>query len=147
MYGLIRQGFDNMSKRNTSSSDPFYSFFLDEFFPRGKKNDWTYTSISAEPRQSAFSYKSETTDTGARLTIDVPGIKPGDMSLYVENGMLVVEGKRDDVQRSTKFTIDGYDPTSIKASLSDGVLIVNLSVSSAEKPSRVPIDIELKKPE
>ncbi len=143
MYDLIRKGSNNMSKRN-NTSDPFYSIF-DDLFPLGKRGTWNYTTISAEPKSSTFSYKSETTENGARLTIDVPGIKVGDLSVYAEQNYLVVEGKRDDVKRSTKFTIDGYDPSTIKASLSDGVLTVNLNTISAEKPTRIPIDIEVKK--
>jgi HSP20 family protein len=91
------------------------------------------------------------------LRADVPGIKPEEISIEVDDGMLTVSGKHEEATEETDeryvrrerrygaFTRrlplpDGVDPKKIKASTKDGVLEVTIPLpKEAAKPEPVTI--------
>lgn len=149
MYGLVKQGTNNMStsrKRKDLFSDMFNSDSLfDDLF---RYPTWTWTTNTSTAKtgdENTFSYKSVTTDTGAKVTIDMPGVKVADAAVYLDGETLIVEGKRDEVVRRAKFTLDGYDPSTLKASHEDGVLTIIVDKKTTETKNLTKIDIEVKK--
>jgi HSP20 family protein len=91
------------------------------------------------------------------LRADVPGIKPEEISIEVDDGMLTVSGKHEEAKEETDehyvrrerrygaFTRrlplpDGVDPKKIKASTSNGVLEVTIPLpKEAAKQEKVKI--------
>lgn len=86
-----------------------------------------------------------------KLSIDVPGIKPEDMSISLEDGYLTVRGQRassdDNTQFSSQFSqtfsLDpAIDLDGIKANLENGVLTISAPKDMAkleENVRRIPI--------
>ncbi len=88
------------------------------------------------------------------VEVDVPGMRPGDVDVTMENGELKITGERRSFEtvpeqfynersygkfeRVVRLS-DAIDPTSIDANLRDGVLRVTLSRKPEAQPHRVSI--------
>ena len=99
----------------------------------------------------------EETPDALRLTFEVPGVKPEDLSVTVENGVLTVCGEKHqerDTQengRSRGFerrygrferslTLpQGVDPDQVSARYENGVLTVELPKTAEARPRSIPI--------
>ncbi len=96
------------------------------------------------------------TDEGLVVHVELPGMRPEDVELTVEDGMLTITGERrapegvdDDswVRRerpvgtfSRSFTLpEGTDPDAISASFSHGMLELSIPHPPARKPRRIRI--------
>jgi HSP20 family molecular chaperone IbpA len=85
--------------------------------------------------------KIESTDDGASLTVDMPGIGPEDLELTFQQGVLAISGKNDQRSYAYRVTLgDAFDADNIEASLDRGVL----SVHAHKKPEAKPRKIALK---
>lgn len=96
------------------------------------------------------------TDDAFLVWIDLPGIKPEDIDVTFEDGMLKVSGERHTQQeneagqyhriertygrffRSFRFG-DNIDPDRISANWSDGVLTVRIQKQEASRPRRIEV--------
>lgn len=89
------------------------------------------------------------------IEMDVPGIALSDLSVVVENGKLMIRGERKSVDRPSEFlheerffgqferTValnEWADPSSIEATLRDGVLSIKLSKKPEAKRQHVAIN-------
>jgi HSP20 family protein len=87
---------------------------------------------------------------------DVPGIKPEDISIEVEHGVLSLSGKHEDTEEKTDERFvrrerrygafsrrmplpEGVDPKKIKAVTRDGVL--ELTIPLPKEPAEAPVSI------
>ncbi len=132
-----------MINRKSRDLFDFEDTFFNDLF-KGFATPLSQWTVSAYG--STASYHSEATDTGARVTVDLPGVKAEDASVYVQENILHVEGKRGDKQYKTSFNIDGFDASTIKASLADGVMTVTLDrEKKVDRPDRTEIKFEVKK--
>ena len=87
--------------------------------------------------------KLETTDDGATITVDMPGVDAADVELTFENGRLAISGKRGEQRyRYTVALGDAIDPDQFEAELDKGVLTVH----AHKKPEAKPRKIQLKAP-
>mmetsp|Transcript_20410 Transcript_20410/g.30682 ORF Transcript_20410/g.30682 Transcript_20410/m.30682 type:complete len:173 (-) Transcript_20410:75-593(-) len=90
-------------------------------------------------------YSNNDSDT-VKLTMDLPGVKAGDLDVQVQNEVLSVSGKRSisdnkKLKFSRKFELDttNVNPTSIAANLVDGVLTITMQ--KVKKPEDVMMKI------
>merc|ERR1712159_717687 len=81
------------------------------------------------------------------LTVDVPGVKEGDIDIKLDEGRLTVQGQRTVVSGSSKFTSkfsktfsldQTVDADKFTASLTDGVLTVSAPKDLAKLEENVP---------
>ena len=76
-----------------------------------------------------------------RLTADLPGVKPENLKISMENNVLSIEATREgrgSYQRS--FTVPStVDAERIQATLEHGVLTVTLPKAEAAKPRHIPV--------
>lgn len=92
------------------------------------------------------------------LTTDLPGMKPGDIDVALEKGVLTLRGKRELASRDDKdgfrlverasgafyrsFTLpDTADAKSVKARFHDGVLTVTIPKQPQAAPRRIAIEV------
>lgn len=82
--------------------------------------------------------KIEHSEDCAVLTADMPGLRPDDVELTFQAGVLSIRGKRD--QRSYAYQVtlgDAFDPDHIDAELECGVLTVHAHKKPEAKPRRI----------
>ncbi len=95
-------------------------------------------------------------DKSIVIHMDLPGVRKADVSITIENSVLTVAGSRDSIKSSSPsvstneirygqfsrgFSLniapDGFDPSSIKAEMEDGVLTITLPLAKTSLPHRV----------
>lgn len=75
-----------------------------------------------------------------RVDIDVPGVKKTDIKISQNEQVLTVKGNRDKRDFLRRIVIrDDYDPSTVKASLEDGVLSLIVKKRSAKLCREIPI--------
>lgn len=84
-------------------------------------------------------------DGDLRVRFDIPGVRPGDATVEVSDGHLIVVAPRADQptrgwQRALRLS-DLVDPSRVTASHANGVLTVDLPRSEASKPRRVHVSV------
>jgi len=88
------------------------------------------------------------------LTLDMPGVKPGDVEVHFERGELTVQGKRDRGEHKGQCLVEEVEAgdywraflishdvagDKISADLKNGVLTVHLPRAEAAKPRRIAV--------
>jgi HSP20 family protein len=86
--------------------------------------------------------KLETTEDGATITVDLPGVDPADVELTFADGKLAIAGKRGD--HTYRYAValgdtDTIDPDHIEAELDKGVLTVHAHKKPEAKPRKIQI--------
>merc|ERR1712008_384955 len=96
-------------------------------------------------------YQLVNTDKKFQLTVDVPGVKEGDIDIELDDGQLTVQGKRVSASDSSRFTSQfsqsfyldhTVDVDNFTATLKNGVLVVSAPKDLAkleENVRRIPI--------
>lgn len=84
---------------------------------------------------------ADETDTGLSIEIDLPGVNPGDLSVTVEAGEIVVAAKRLGVPfgQRFRFSVLKYDPSTVDGELALGVLQVTMAPRPALGVIEVPV--------
>jgi HSP20 family protein len=93
-------------------------------------------------------------DSGLELVCDVPGARPEDVSVTMENGILTIQARRTldyanaAVRRAERYQGaftrafrlgSGYDPAQVSATLDNGVLLVRVAKRPEAMPRKIPI--------
>lgn len=82
-------------------------------------------------------------DDRAEISIDVPGVRPDQLSVKVENRTLTIQAERDGrttMRRS--YTIGSrYDLSAVSARLDLGVLTISLPKSAEAQPREISITV------
>lgn len=81
-------------------------------------------------------------ETGIQLEFDVPGVRPEDIEIYFENGLLIVRsnGSRPFEER---FSIPSdANPDNISARHELGVLFINIKRDAASHSGKINITVE-----
>ena len=82
--------------------------------------------------------KIQSTEDGATLTVDMPGLGPDDVELTFQEGVLAISGKRDQRNYAYRVTLgDAFDPDRIDAELDRGVLTVHAHKKPEARPRRI----------
>tara|TARA_Y100001973_G_C5160512_1_gene313249 strand:- start:705 stop:1073 length:369 start_codon:yes stop_codon:yes gene_type:complete len=115
-------------KLNNEYYDIFDRFFDDGFFNKTEKG-----------------YKTESNDDGYTLTMDVPGYNKKLIDVTVEDKHLVIQGKPNtgDAEGFTKKFIlsEKFDSEKIEASVSDGILTVDVPFLEETKPRKIKVKV------
>lgn len=99
----------------------------------GSPNRIWVSSIKEQNKDEDLSYEINETEDGAYLFFDAPGFNKSNLQVEMENGVLYINGKRvykmnseEKVKTIKKeFRIgDGYNASSIEATIEDGLLTV-----------------------
>ena len=123
---------------------------LNELFDRvfgGSPNiRWKTTLVSNNDQEQ--NYEVNQTEDGAYLFFEAPGFNKSNLKAELENGVLHIEGKRTykingkEKTRtiSKEFNIgEGYNPSSIEATIEDGLLTVFVPNYKKQEKKRINI--------
>ena len=90
-------------------------------------------------------YQTNNNDDGVTLTIETPGYNKNLIDVNVKDNLLVVEGKSnsgDTKGFKEHFTLDDtLDSNSIKATIVDGILSVNIPYKEETKSRKVKVKV------
>lgn len=80
----------------------------------------------------------ESSEDGATLTVDMPGLGPDDIDLTFQAGVLAIQGKRGDRSYAYQVTLgDTFDPDHIEANVDRGVLTIQAHRKPEAKPRKI----------
>lgn len=88
------------------------------------------------------SYRVEKTDGKLKLEIDLPGLKPDDVTLQIEGDAIVVSGKQRGKEFRYLLNVDPeYDIESTQATMDAGVLLLELTPTIKPEPRKIVIKV------
>jgi len=86
----------------------------------------------------AVNVTEENGDT--RVSVEIPGVKPEDVKVQVENTVLTIEGKKPGYSFKRSFTLpSSVNTEAISAKHEHGVLTVNLPKAEQAKARQIPV--------
>jgi HSP20 family molecular chaperone IbpA len=130
-----------MIYKSSNFNDLFDSFFND------KGRDYNYTTVIKNQSENE-NYEINHTKDGAYLFFEAAGFNKTNLKAEMENGILLIEGKRtykmngeEKVKTISKeFKIgDGYNPEEIEATIEDGLLTVFVPNYKKQEKKRISI--------
>ena len=101
----------------------------------------TWTSRSKSLTASA--YRTDITDDGLTLSIDLPGVKSKDLSVQVTGRDVKVSGKQraDDFKQTYRIAKE-YDPDTASATLEDGVLSLTFKKTKGDETKTIDVKVK-----
>ena len=90
------------------------------------------------------------------VVADMPGVQPEGVDLSLEDNILIIQGRREEVAHSGRMVLEEYEPghylrrftvaetidqEGIEASLADGVLRVRLPKTAPAQPKKIAVKI------
>ena len=138
-------GFDEFFAPSPFFKDPF-----EDFMPVLRNFNRNQAGMTL--RHSSPGYEINETDNEVQIAIDVPGCKPSDMTVQLEEDGRILrlsggrkvtkEGQVTETKFEKRFTIgDTIDTANIAADLSDGVLVVKAPKLPKEEVAPIKIEI------
>ena len=124
-----------------------FNDIFDTFFNNRGRGNYNYSTV-VRNNDSDESYEINHTKDGAYLFFDAPGFNKSNLKVEMENGNLFIEGKRtfkingEEKTRSIskQFKIgEGYDPSSLEATIEDGLLTVFVPNFKKQEKKRISI--------
>jgi HSP20 family protein len=80
------------------------------------------------------------TETGYTVEVPVPGFKPDQIEVTLEDGMLTVKGRNEKRNFSRTFTIpEDVDEERIEANVEHGMLMLTLTLLPKAQPKRISV--------
>ena len=116
---------------------------FDSFFDGNRQVMWT-SSITKQDENGT--YEINQTNDGGYLFFEVPGFNKSNLKVEIEGGSLIIEGKRSyklNGEEKTKTISKSfelgkiYDPTSIEATIEDGLLTVFIPNYKKQEKKRI----------
>jgi HSP20 family protein len=102
------------------------------------------TSLSKQDIEGT--YEINETKDGSYFTFEVPGFNKSNLKVEIEDGIIILEGKRTykvngkEKHRSISRKIDigkGFDPTTIEATIDDGLLTIFIPSYKKQDKKRI----------
>ena len=88
----------------------------------------------------AFEYDVRRTEAGYEVEVPVPGYKPQDIDVTLQDGVIAVSGKAERRKFSRSFTVpEDVDPDAIEARVNDGLLVLTLARRPEAQPKRIAV--------
>ena len=119
---------------------------FDQFFnDNGTGMFKTYKLISANQNQSIDDYEINIVKDGAYIHFEVPGFNKNNLDVLIEGSELVIEGSRkykmngEEKQKEINRRVELnnlYDPTTVEATVEDGLLTVYIPSFKKETQKR-----------
>ena len=128
----------------------YSNFELNELFDKffGGSPNYNFSTSVMTRRESDENYEINHTKDGAYLLFEAPGFNKSNLKVEMENGNLYIEGKRTykmNSEEKTKtiskqFKIgEGYNPSSLEATIEDGLLTVFIPNFKKQEKKRISI--------
>jgi HSP20 family protein len=86
-----------------------------------------------------------------RLLAELPGVRPEDVKLSVENNLLTIRGEKQQQSGDRRGRVHGFersfalpstiDPDRISASLEHGILTVTIPKAQRARPREIPVSV------
>lgn len=119
---------------------------FDQFFnDNGTGMYKTYKLVSANQNQSIDDYEINIVKDGAYIHFEVPGFNKNNLDVLIEGSELVIEGSRkykmngEEKQKEINRRVELnnlYDPTTVEATVEDGLLTVYIPSFKKETQKR-----------
>jgi HSP20 family molecular chaperone IbpA len=92
---------------------------------------------------STAAAKTEVKDNELHLSVDLPGVKPNDLSVQAEGRTIKIVGKRKGEEIKHAYTLSKeYDPETTSALLEDGVLTLTFEKTASESSRRIEVKVK-----
>lgn len=101
----------------------------------------SWTARSKSLTESA--YRTDVTDDGIALSIDLPGVKSKELSVQVTGRDVKVNGKQrgEDFKQTYRIAKE-YDPDTVSATLEDGVLTLTFKKSKGSETKTIDVKVK-----
>ncbi len=119
--------------------------------PQATTASQTSTALVERPQPTPVRHVVPALDVLSRegawtLLVDLPGVRPDDLSVEVERGVLTVQAPRHDRpglgwKRRVRLP-DGIDPEAVRAALRHGVLTVDLPARAEVAARSIPVTVD-----
>jgi HSP20 family protein len=126
-------------------NDSQFNEIFDRIFG-GSPNTYYRTSVITKSNDEDNSYEVNQTKDGAYLFFEAPGFNKSNLKVEMESGVLSIEGKRTyklngeektkSISKEFKIGSD-YDPSSIEATIEDGLLTVFVPNYKKQEKKRI----------
>jgi HSP20 family molecular chaperone IbpA len=126
-------------------NDSQFNEIFDRIFG-GSPNTYYRTSVVTKSKDEDNSYEVNQTKDGAYLFFEAPGFNKSNLKVEMESGVLLIEGKRTykingeektkSISKEFKIGSD-YDPSSIEATIEDGLLTVFVPNYKKQEKKRI----------
>ncbi len=101
---------------------------------------WNFDPVRLFSGASSYGIEISRTESGYSVGIPVPGFKPDQIEVTLEDGLLSVKGKSATRNFSRAFTIpEDVDEGRIEADVEDGMLTLTLALTPKAQPKRIPV--------
>src|SRR5579884_1254018 len=89
---------------------------------------------------ASYGVEINRTDTGYTVEIPVPGYKPNEIEVTLEDGLLTVKGRSEKRNFSRSFTVpEDVDEERIEAQVEHGMLTLVLALTPKAQPKRITV--------
>ena len=82
-------------------------------------------------------------EDGVTVEVSLPGLSSDDVEVTVEGDVLAIDAKSTSERRKLsfhkEFNIEGFDKKTIKPSMRNGILTIDLSLSKSSKPKKIKV--------
>ena len=121
---------------------------LDTIFNNRGRGNYNYRTTILKNDSENESYEINQTKDGAYLFFEVPGFNKSNLKVEMEDGILIIQGKRvyklngEEKTRtiSKEFKIGKeYDPSQVEATIEDGLLTVFVPNFKKQEKKRISI--------
>jgi HSP20 family molecular chaperone IbpA len=126
-------------------NDSQFNEIFDRIFG-GSPNTYYRTSVITKSNDEDNTYEVNQTKDGAYLFFEAPGFNKSNLKVEMESGVLSIEGKRTyklngeektkSISKEFKIGSD-YDPSSIEATIEDGLLTVFVPNYKKQEKKRI----------
>jgi hypothetical protein len=90
----------------------------------------------------AYGFDIQRTDQGYRLEIPVPGFRPEDINVTVEDRQLTVEGRNERRRFTRAITLpEEVDAERVEANVENGLLMLSLPLHPKAQPRRIDVKV------
>jgi HSP20 family protein len=101
---------------------------------------WNWDPFRVFSGAQTFGIDVTRTETGYTVDVPVPGFRPDQIDVTLEDGMLTVKGKNDKRNFTRTFTIpEDVDEERIEANVEHGMLTLTLALVPKAQPKRISV--------
>lgn len=101
---------------------------------------WNWDPFRALSGVQSYGIDITRTETGYTVEVPVPGFKPDQIEVTLEDGMLTVKGRNEKRNFSRTFTIpEDVDEERIEANVEHGMLALTLALVPKAQPKRISV--------
>lgn len=101
---------------------------------------WGFDPLRLLGNGTPYGVEVARTESGYTLDIPVPGFKPEEIEVTLEDGLLTVKGKNEKRNFTRTFTIpEDVDEERIEANVEHGMLALTLALTPKAQPKRITV--------